>query len=101
MRVIYLIIVAALLFFIFLMIIKMIREKAIYDKMNGLSVINANVVILILVFGFLDGRPDMYIDIAIAYAILGFVGNIVIARYVAKYGNRKKTPEGGDVDADC
>lgn len=97
MRIVYLIVIAACLLFIFLMILKMIREKAIYDKMNGLSVINTNVVILILVFGFLDGRPEMYIDIAIAYGILGFVGNIVISRYVQKYHNKeKKTNEGGN-----
>ena len=32
----------------------------------------------------------MYIDIAIAYGILGFVGNIVIARYVQKYHNKEE-----------
>ena len=52
MRIILFIVMAACLLFIFLMLIKMFREKAIYDKMNGLSVINTNVVILILVFGF-------------------------------------------------
>lgn len=98
MRIVYLIIIAACLFFIFLMLIKMFREKAIYDKMNGLSVINTNVVILILVFGFLDGRPEMYIDIAIAYGILGFVGNIVISRYVQKYHDKHEKEEGGNTD---
>lgn len=98
MRIVYFIVVAACLLFIFLMLIKMFREKAIYDKMNGLSVINTNVVILILVFGFLDGRPEMYIDIAIAYGILGFVGNIVISRYVQKYHNKEEKKEGGSTE---
>lgn len=99
MRIVYLIVIAACLLFIFLMLLKMFREKAIYDKMNGLSVINTNVVILILVFGFLDGRPEMYIDIAIAYGILGFVGNIVISRYVQKYHNKhEKKEEGGNTE---
>lgn len=100
MRIVFLIGVAACLLFIFLMIVKMVKEKAIYDKMNGLSVINTNVVILILLFGFLDGRPEMYIDIAIAYGILGFVGNIVIARYVQKYHNKEQKQEGGSTNAD-
>ena len=99
MRIVLLIAAAACLLFIFLMIIKMVREKAIYDKMNGLSVINTNIVILILIFGFLDGRPEMYIDIAIAYGILGFVGNIVISRYVQKYHNKEEKKEGGSQDA--
>ncbi len=82
MHTIYLIIIAALLFFIFLMVIKMIKGPTIYDRMNGLSVISANVLILILVYGFIDGRPEMFIDIAIAYAILGFVTNIIVAKYL-------------------
>lgn len=82
MHTVYLIIIAALLFFIFLMVIKMIKGPTIYDRMNGLSVISADVLILILVYGFIDGRPEMFIDIAIAYSILGFVTNIIVAKYL-------------------
>ncbi|MCU6763131.1 putative monovalent cation/H+ antiporter subunit F [uncultured Roseburia sp.] len=82
MHTIYLIIMAVLLFIIFLMVIKMIKGPSIYDRMNGLSVIGANVVILLVLYGFLDGRPEMFIDIAIAYGILGFVTNIIVAKYL-------------------
>lgn len=82
MHTIYVILIAALLIFIFLMVIKMIKGPTIYDRMNGLSVISANVLILILVYGFIDGRPEMFIDIAIAYSILGFVTNIIVAKYL-------------------
>lgn len=82
MHTIYLIIMAVLLFIIFLMVIKMIKGPSIYDRMNGLSVIGANVVILLILYGFLDGRPEMFIDIAIAYGILGFVTNIIVAKYL-------------------
>lgn len=82
MHTIYLIIMAVLLFIIFLMIIKMIKGPSIYDRMNGLSVIGANVVILLILYGFLDGRPEMFIDIAIAYGILGFVTNVIVAKYL-------------------
>jgi multicomponent Na+:H+ antiporter subunit F len=64
------------------MIIRVVKGKTIYDRMNGLSVMGADVVILLLVFGFLDGRPQMYVDIAIAYGILGFVTNIIVAKYL-------------------
>lgn len=89
MHTIYLILIAALLLFTFLMVIKMIKGPTVYDRMNGLSVISANVLILILVYGFMDGRPEMFIDIAIAYSILGFVTNIIVAKYL-----------GGKKDAD-
>ena len=82
MHFVFLIIIAVLLLLIFFMILKMIRRSSIYDRMNGLSVIGAYVVILLVVFGFLDGRPEMFIDIAIAYGILGFVTNIIAAKYL-------------------
>ncbi len=82
MRPIYIILIAVQLVFIFLMILKMIRSDTIYDKMNGLSVIGADVIITVLIFGFLDGRPEMYIDIAIAYALMGFVTNIIVGKYL-------------------
>ncbi|SDB23497.1 monovalent cation/H+ antiporter complex subunit F [Eubacterium oxidoreducens] len=87
MRIVFLIFVAVLLFVIFMMIVKMIKDKNMYDRMNGLSVIGADVLILIILFGFLDGRIEMYIDIAIAYGILGMVTNILVAKYL---GGKKK-----------
>ncbi len=84
MRTVLILIVAALLVCIILMIFKIIKGKSIYDRMNGLSVMGAHVMIVIVIFGFLDGRPEMYIDIAIAYAILGFVTNIIVAKYLGR-----------------
>lgn len=84
MRTVLILIVATLLVCIILMIFKIIKGKSIYDRMNGLSVMGAHVMIVIVIFGFLDGRPEMYIDIAIAYAILGFVTNIIVAKYLGR-----------------
>ncbi len=90
MQIIYRIIIAVLLVLVLLMTIKIIKARTTYDRMNGLAVISTYVLILVIVYGFLDGRPEMYIDIAIAYAILGFVTNIVVAKYL---GTRKKRKE--------
>lgn len=84
MRAVLIFIVAVLLVCIILMIFKIIKGKSIYDRMNGLSVMGAHVMIVLVIFGFLDGRPEMYIDIAIAYAILGFVTNIIVAKYLGR-----------------
>ena len=32
--------------------------------------------------GYIDGRPDMYVDIAISYAILGFICSVIVAKYM-------------------
>ena len=31
---------------------------------------------------YLDGRPEMYVDIAMSYALIGFVGSVIIAKYL-------------------
>ena len=47
-------------------------------------------MVLILVIGLVFNRLDMFIDIAIAYAILNFIGNIAIAKYLDTRGYRNK-----------
>ena len=34
------------------------------------------------IFGYIDKRPDMYVDIAISYAILGFIGSLIVAKFI-------------------
>ena len=35
-----------------------------------------------ILFGYVDGRPDMYVDIGISYAMLGFVGSVILAKFL-------------------
>ena len=46
----------------------------------------ADTICLIVVFGFIDKRPDMYVDIAISYALLGFLGSLIVAKFIG--GNK-------------
>ena len=45
-------------------------------------VVIAMLVFMILIFGFIDGRMAMYIDIAMSYSILGFVTTVILAKYI-------------------
>ncbi|MBQ0018113.1 MAG: pH regulation protein F [Clostridiales bacterium] len=62
-------------------------RKDIYDKLNAIFAMNTNIVLLIMFVGFIDGRYDMYIDIALSYAILGFVTTVILAKYIG--GHRR------------
>ena len=33
-----------------------------------------------------DGRADMYVDIALSYAVLGFISSLIVARYLERKG---------------
>ena len=45
----------------------------------GLDLINE---VLLLLLGFIDGRAEMYVDIALSYAVLGFISSLIVARYL-------------------
>ena len=80
-------IMVLLILVIGLMLQRVIKGPSVLDRMNGVGIIGADIILLIVLFGYIDGRPDMYVDIAISYAILGFVGFVVIAKYL---GGRKQ-----------
>lgn len=67
---------------IVLMLYRVFVGPTIFDRLNGLGVIGADTIMLLMIIGYIDGRPEMYIDIALSYALLGFVSSVVIARYV-------------------
>jgi len=73
-----------------LMLVSVLKGPTVFDRLNGLGVIGLNVIILLVVIGFISGRADMYIDIAITYSIIGFVGSVVIARYLYEEEVRRK-----------
>lgn len=75
-------ILAGLLAIVLTMIITMFVGKTVYDKLNALFVINTNIVMLILVVGLIDDRIDMHIDIALSYAILGFITTVILAKFI-------------------
>lgn len=86
MTIFYTAILLAITGVVLLMLFFMIRKNGVYDKLNAMFVMNTNIVFLILVRGLIDGRIDMYIDIALSYSILGFVTTVILAKFI---GGRK------------
>lgn len=64
------------------MLIFVLKSNTNYDKLNAIFVMNTNIVTLLMVIGFIDHRMDMYIDIALSYAVLGFVTTVILAKYI-------------------
>lgn len=76
------IIMVAVVIIIGLMLQRVFQGPTIFDRMNGLGVIGADTILLLVLFGYVDDRPDMYVDIAISYAILGFICSVIVAKYM-------------------
>ncbi len=65
---------------------RVLKGPTVYDRMMGVSVAGTKTVVLICLVGFVYGRINMFIDIAIAYAMLNLLGAIVVAKYLQRTG---------------
>ena len=62
--------------------VRVILGPTLFDRLLGVGAIGTNAVLLLAVIGFLYGRPDGFLDLAITYAILNFVGVVAIAKFL-------------------
>ncbi|MEX2582470.1 MAG: monovalent cation/H+ antiporter complex subunit F [Gemmatimonadota bacterium] len=59
-----------------------ILGPTVYDRALAVNMFGTATVLLIAVLGFLTGRPD-FLDLAIVYALLSFIGTIAVLKYVS------------------
>ncbi len=85
--------------------IRVLMGPSLYDRLLGVGVIGTNAVLLLAVIGFIFGRPEGFLDLAITYAILNFVGVVAIAKFLdytrpqVTEDPTPGTPEGGVIDS--
>ncbi len=54
------------------------------DRLVGVNAIGRNTTVLLLLIGLIYGRVEMFIDIALAYALLNFIAVLAASRYFQK-----------------
>ncbi|MFT5465702.1 MAG: multicomponent Na+:H+ antiporter subunit F [Verrucomicrobiales bacterium] len=54
------------------------------DRIVAVNVIGTKTAVLLVVIGEIIGRLDMFIDFALTYALLNFIGSIAAARFFFK-----------------
>ena len=55
--------------------------RTVFDRIVAAGLVGTNGFILLILIGFLYKRISMFVDIAIAYALLNFIIMIVLAKY--------------------
>ena len=60
-----------------------------FDRILAVNAVGSLVIISITIHGFLMGRPE-FIDIAILYALINFIGTIAILKLFGQKLNKKK-----------
>ena len=63
-----------------LVLVRLFKGPTLYDRVLAVNSFGTHTVLLIGVMGFLNGRPD-FLDIALLYALINFVGTIAILKF--------------------
>lgn len=74
----------ALVVIILIPLYRVANGPTLFDRLLALGAMAAKTIGLICMFGFLYDRFDMFVDIALAYAVLNFIGGIAVAKYFAR-----------------
>jgi len=83
----------ALTFFIALLFVASLYRVAagptVFDRAIGAGLIGTNAVLVLVLTGFLYHRIDMFVDLALAYGMLNFIGVVALAKYFEQPQERK------------
>ncbi len=82
----YLIYSAAALGILVVMLIALVRAflgPTVFDRVLAANTFGTKTVLLLAVYGFLTDRPE-FLDIAITYALMNFIGVIVVLKFVER-----------------
>ena len=76
----FLVAAIALVVAMVLVLARLFVGPTLYDRVLAVNVFGTHTVLFIGILGFLTGRPD-FLDIALLYALINFVGTIAILKF--------------------
>ena len=68
---------------------RVFQGPTVYDRILGLNGISTKAIILLTILGSLYGRLEMFVDIALGYAMLNIIGGLAVGKYLEHKENRK------------
>jgi len=76
-------------------LVRTVKGPTAFDRLVGVNVIGVNGVLLIVLIGVVFERLDMFIDLALVYALLNFVGVLGVSKYLENTDSEDATPGEG------
>lgn len=77
------------LFLGFLMLLSLYRAvfgPTVFDRIIGSGFIGTKAIAILILMGFIYKRIDMFVDLALAYSVLNFVGVLILSKYFLRKG---------------
>ena len=89
----YYIVTAATLVTMALALIRGILGPSVYDRVLAVNMFGTKTVLLLSVIAFFYGRPD-FIDLALAYALLNFIGVLAVLEFFRRRAELRESEDG-------
>jgi multicomponent Na+:H+ antiporter subunit F len=64
-----------------ILLYRLVRGPTVIDRILSVNVVGTKTMVLLVIIGTIFGRVDMFVDLAITYALLNFLGSIAAAKY--------------------
>jgi multicomponent Na+:H+ antiporter subunit F len=64
-----------------LSLFRLLRGPSLWDRLSGLGLVGTKTIVLLLLIGRVSGREDVFIDIALSYTLISFIGALALAKY--------------------
>jgi len=71
----------SLLAFMVPVLLRVIIGPTAIDRIVAVNIMGTKAVVLLVVIGAIFGRVEMFVDFALAYALLNFLGSLAAAKY--------------------
>ncbi len=71
-----------LVLLMFPVLYRLIKGPTMIDRILSANIIGTKAVSLLILVGLLLGKLDMYVDLAITYALLNFLASLVAGRFM-------------------
>ena len=78
----------ALCVIIFLALYRAVFGPTVFDRVVGAGFVGTKTAVLLVLIGFIYGRLDMFVDLALVYSILNFIGTLIISKYFLRRPSR-------------
>ena len=80
----------AILAMVMLCLVRVVKGPGILNRIVASNVIGTKTIAVILFIGFIFERIDFFIDIAVVYALINFIGTLVFSKYFERKGIEHK-----------
>jgi multicomponent Na+:H+ antiporter subunit F len=60
---------------------RVVRGPSLFDRLAGLGLVGTKTIVLLLLMGFAAGDVSPFVDIALSYGLIGFIGSLALAAY--------------------